>query len=85
MDPSRLVRLPVRSVTREQQDLAEIEGAISLVLRREARRVTLTALPTALVIAADALARAQNAGVDFALERDRLSGSVTIVVGPVTE
>lgn len=67
-----------------ERALADIQGAIRLVAARVATRVVLTALPGAEMAAGAALAAAQRAGVGFALQRDPDSGSIAVVVGPLT-
>jgi hypothetical protein len=63
--------------------LAEIDVAIALVRRGHARRVVLAGLEAAEHAAAIGLARAQAAGMGFALERPDLSGHpFSLVVGP---
>ena len=65
--------------------LAEIDVAIELVSRGHARRVHLAGLTAAERAAAPGLARAQAAGVRFALVREAApGGGVSIVIGPTT-
>jgi hypothetical protein len=61
--------------------IAEIDGAIALVITGAARTVQLYGLPGAEYAAAIGAARAQEAGVAFRIEHDRRAG-VTVVVGP---
>ena len=66
--------------------LAEIDVAIELVLRGQARRVHLVSLTAAERVAAAGLARAQGARVRFALEREAAPGrTVSILIGPVID
>jgi hypothetical protein len=63
--------------------LAEIEVAIELVRRGQARRVRLVGLAAVEHAAGVGLARAQDAGVGFALERSTDRGqAVSAVIGP---
>jgi hypothetical protein len=63
--------------------LAEIEVAIELVRRGQARRVRLVGLAAAEQAAGVGLARAQDAGVCFALERSTERGqAISVVIGP---
>jgi hypothetical protein len=63
--------------------LAEIEVAIELVRRGQARRVRLVGLAAAERAAGVGLARAQEAGVRFALERSTERGqAISILIGP---
>jgi hypothetical protein len=64
--------------------LAEIDAAIALVVGGAARRVRLTAVPFAESAAATGLARAQAAGVAFAVERAERIGVTTLTIGPRT-
>ena len=67
----------------EEAALAEIDAAIALVLSRMARRVRLSGLALAAVVAGAGAAHAQLAGVEFGLDRDDVAGSLTITVGPI--
>jgi hypothetical protein len=82
VDTPRLIRLPAIEFDKE---LADVAAAIALVAGGGARRVTLSGLRRSEEIAADALALAQAAGVEFALQRARRDGPPAIVVGPVEE
>jgi len=63
--------------------LAEIEAAIELVRRGQARRVRLVGLAAVEHAAGVGLARAQDAGVCFALERSTERGqAISILIGP---
>jgi hypothetical protein len=64
-----------------EQAVAEIDGAISLVLTGAARTVQIYGLLAAEAAAATGAAHAQEAGVAFRIERGR-GGAITIVVGP---
>jgi hypothetical protein len=63
------------------RDLVEIDAAIRLVAAGVATRVRLASLSRPVDIAGRGLARAQAAGVAFALGRDE-SGAVSVTVGP---
>jgi hypothetical protein len=66
--------------------LAEIDVAIELVRRGQARRVRLVGLVGAERAAGPGLARAQEAGIHFALERGVAPGfAVSLVVGPAID
>jgi hypothetical protein len=62
-------------------EIAEVDAAIGLVERGAAVRVRLVDLPHALIVAGQALARAQAAGITFRVDR-RGSGHVTLEIGP---
>ncbi len=64
-------------------ELAEIDAAIALVDGGVARRVRLTGWPLIERVAATGLARAQAAGVAFAVERNGRGGGVTVTIGPL--
>ena len=66
--------------------IAEIEVAIALVQRGQARRVRLVGLVAAEHAAGAGLALAQAAGVQFALERGTAPGlPVSLVIGPAID
>jgi hypothetical protein len=66
--------------------LDEIDVAIALVQRGQARRVRLYGLIGAEDAAGLGLARAQEAGVEFALERGNKPGlPVSLTIGPITD
>lgn len=66
--------------------LSEIGIAISLVQRGQARRVRLVGLAAAEHAAGAGLARAQEAGVEFALERGTGPGRpVCLLIGPAID
>ena len=66
--------------------LAEIEVAIELVRRGQARRVRLVGLAAVEHAAGVGLARAQDAGVCFALERSTERGhAISVVIGPMID
>jgi hypothetical protein len=66
--------------------VAEIEVAIELVLRGTARRVRLVGLLAGERAAGEGLALAQEAGVQFALERGAAPGyAVSLVIGPAID
>jgi hypothetical protein len=65
---------------------AEIDVAIELVRRGQARRVRLCGLSAGERAAGSGLARAQAAGVRFALEREVAPGlAVSLVIGPAID
>jgi hypothetical protein len=61
-------------------DLAEIDAAIALVSAGLARRVRLVSLGEPAAVAATGLARAQEAGIGFRL--DRTGAAVAVTIGP---
>ena len=66
--------------------LTEIEVAIELVRRGQARRVRLVGLAAAERAAGTGLARAQEVGVRFVLERSTEPGHpVSLVIGPAID
>jgi hypothetical protein len=65
--------------------LFEIDVAIELVRRGQARRVHLSGLTAGERAAGEGLARAQAAGVAFGLERDAAAGAVSLVIGPAID
>jgi hypothetical protein len=66
--------------------LGEIDVAIALVRLGQARRVRLYGLIGAERAAGVGLARAQEAGVEFALERGTAPGlPVSLVIGPTID
>lgn len=66
--------------------LSEIDVAIELVRRRQARRVRLVGLIAGEQAAGPGLARAQSVGVRFVLERDAASnGAVSLLIGPALD
>lgn len=81
MDRSDPIPFPVEGPEQLERTLAEIDGAIELVARDEARVVYLTGLPRIEQAAPLGAARAQRSGVLFRLEGDPGS-SLTVVVGP---
>jgi hypothetical protein len=70
-----------RSIPEGREPL-EVTAAIELVAAGLARRVVLSGLPDGELLAAEALAAAQAAGVAFVLSRDPGSGGVALVFGP---
>ena len=82
MDTSRVVLLPPIATSTDAL-LADITAAIELVARGGARRVTLTGLARPEDVAADALVVAQGAGVEFRLERNEVTGAVSVLIGPL--
>jgi hypothetical protein len=85
VDTPRPIRTPSSPVISAETTLAEIAAAIELVALRGARQVTLVALSKPEAVAAEALAIAQVAGVQFRLTRDPATASVSVVVGPSAE
>jgi len=85
VDTPRPIRTPSSPVVSTETTLAEIAAAIELVALRGARQVTLVALWRPEAVAAEALAIAQAAGVQFRLSRDPATESVSVVVGPSAE
>ncbi len=66
--------------------LLEIDAAITMVRRGQARRVRLCGLDGGERAAGLGLARAQAAGVQFALERGALpDGAVSLLIGPAVD
>ena len=78
-----MIRLPSARTALGEDLLEELYGAIDLVASGAARRIVLAAFPGVEDVALGALARAQNAGVQFALSRD--SEAVTVHIGPREE
>ena len=76
--------LPVAVAMATDRALAELLAAIELVASGMARRVHVTGLAGLDEVAAQALVRAQLAGVRFTLTRDR-PDTVTAIVGPREE
>ena len=64
--------------------LTEIDTAIAMVLGGAARRVRLTALPFVEQVAAEGLAHASAAGMEFRFERPEREGVATVTIGPLT-
>ena len=66
--------------------LAEIEVAIELLRRGQARRIRLVGLAAAEQAAGTGLARAQEAGVRFVLERSTEPGhAISLLIGPAID
>ena len=66
--------------------LAEIDVAIELVRRGHARRVRLCGLSAGERAAGPGLARAQEAGLRFTLQREAAPGvAVSLLIGPVID
>jgi hypothetical protein len=78
-----VIRLPSVRNTVSEDLLEELFGAIDLVDSGVARKIVLAAFPGVDDVAAAALARAQAAGVRFALTRD--GEAVTVHIGPREE
>ena len=64
--------------------LAELDAAIAMVAAGAARRVRLTAIPFVERAAAEGLAHADEAGVEFRFERPEREGVATVTIGPLT-
>ena len=82
MEPSQILPFPLASSDRHARDLDEIDAAIAMVAGGVATRVRLVGLGDAAEAAAQGLARAQLAGVGFALHRPTDS-QAAITIGPV--
>ena len=75
-----MIRLPSARTALSEDLLEELSGAIDLVASGAVRSIVLAAFPGVESVAAGALARAQGAGVGFALSRD--GEAVTVHIGP---
>ncbi len=82
MESNPILPFPLASSDRHARDLDEIEAAIAMVVGGVATRVRLVGLGAATEAAAQGLARAQRAGVGFALHHPAASPA-TILIGPV--
>jgi hypothetical protein len=80
MDHADLIVLPRQRTDPVELDLVQVDAAIEMVRRGAAARMRLAGLADAADLASTALARAQEAGVEFALHRD--GSSVTLTFGP---
>jgi hypothetical protein len=78
VDSGRLYVLPSSEASIDA-DLREVDSAIEMVTRGAAVRVRLVGLQAAEEIAPIALARAQAAGVQFALDR---RATTRLTIGP---
>ena len=78
-----MIRLPSARAALSEDLLEELYGAIELVASGAARKIVLAAFPGIEDVAAGALARAQRAGVRFAVSRD--GEAVTVHIGPREE
>jgi hypothetical protein len=81
VDHPRPTLLPVAVPLAADRALDELLAAIELVARGVATRVHVTGLAGVDEVAAQALVRAQLAGVRFTLTRDQ-PDTVTAIVGP---
>jgi hypothetical protein len=63
--------------------LTEIDAAIALVAGHAARRVRLAAVPFVERAAAEGLAHARAAGMEFRFERPEREGVATVTIGPL--
>jgi hypothetical protein len=84
VDHPRPTLLPVAFPLAADRALAELLAAIQLVARGAATRVHVTGLAGLDDVAAQALVRAQLAGVRFTLARDQ-PDTVTAIIGPREE
>jgi len=81
MDPITFLP-PIRATDDSvEHDLAEVDAAISLVALGLATRVRLVGLSRPEAVASTGLAHAQEARVDFSLERGA-NGAVALTLGP---
>ncbi len=81
MDQTTLLPFPRASIDPIERDLAEVDAAIALVARGLATRVRLVSLMKAEAVAGTGLARAQDAGIGFSLERSA-RGATSVTLGP---
>jgi hypothetical protein len=80
MEPANLIVLRRPRTDPDEVALVDIDAAIELVRSGAALRVRLAGLAGAAGLASAALARAQAAGVDFAV--DRHGAAMTLTFGP---
>lgn len=80
MDLRPILPFPAPGLDPLERDLGEIDAAIELVTRGAATRVRLVALARPDAAASTGLARAQAAGVRFAV--DRRANGTSVTVGP---
>jgi hypothetical protein len=80
MEPANLIVLRRPRTDPDEVALVDIDAAIELVRSGAALRVRLAGLAEAAGLASAALARAQAAGVDFAV--DRHGAAMTLTFGP---
>jgi hypothetical protein len=89
VDSPTVIAFPRPGVDRSPHDdagavaLAEIDAAIALVAGLAARRVRLTAIPFVELAAAEGLAHARAAGIQFRFERPEREGVATVTIGPL--
>jgi hypothetical protein len=81
VDPTRLLPFPNASIDPIDHDLIEIDAAITLVVRGLATRVRLVGLTRPEAAAAIGLAHAQDANVEFSVDRNP-AGGLTVTLGP---
>jgi hypothetical protein len=81
MDRTTILPFPLAAQDGLARERAEIDAAIAMVARGVATRVRLVGLADVDEVAAGGLARAQSAGVDFALDRG-VGGPPAVIVGP---
>jgi hypothetical protein len=79
MDTAGLYVLP-HAEDPVEVDLREVEVAIEMVVRGAARRIRLVGLTAPDLVAPEALARAQAAGIEFRI--DHLDGTTRLTFGP---
>lgn len=84
MEPGPILPFPLAAATQLERDLDEIDAAIAMVVSGAATRIRLVGLVAAVDAAPQGLARAQLAGVAFAVDRpaDRRPA---IIVGPLAQ
>jgi hypothetical protein len=80
MEPAGIIRLPRVRTDPFELEAADLDAAIELVRTGLAHRVRLVGLSTAGDLAAIGLARAQDADVDFTVDRHPFA--LTLTVGP---
>jgi hypothetical protein len=83
MDSTTLLPFPNVSADPLERDLAEIDAAIGMVEQGVATRVRLVGLARPEAVAATGLARAQEASIEFHLDRSP-EGVTAITLGPRT-
>ncbi|HEY6012695.1 MAG TPA: hypothetical protein VIU37_01765 [Candidatus Limnocylindrales bacterium] len=84
MEPSPILPFPVASIERLERDLDEIDAAIAMVVAGVATRIRLIGLSAAVEAAPQGLARAQLAGVTFAVDR-QADRQPAIIIGPLEQ
>lgn len=79
-----MLPFPLASTDRLARDLDEIDAAIAMVVSGVAIRIRLIGLAAALDAAPQGLARAQLAGVTFAVDRSA-DRPPAIIIGPIAQ